>query len=367
MRSIELQLFAESGGEKTEDPTPRRRRKARREGQVFQSKELTQALLLVMLFAILWFTVPAMGRNLQLSLAEALTWKPDGDWSVSRVHAMIFGRLGQALVYLAPLLMGTLVVGAGAGVLQTGFVFSAKPLSPDLGRMDPVSGLKRIFSLRSAANLAKSLLKVVALAAVSYRVIATNFDGFPSLLTRPIPQSIHWTAMLLRTLIIQCCLVLAGVAVVDFWYERYEYERQLRMTKKEVQDELKDTEGDPQLRGRIKNLQSRLARARMMSDAAKSDVVITNPTEYAVALRYDFESMNAPLVVAKGRGLVAKRIREIAKENGVVIQRKPSLARALYDGGEIGEYVPEDLYRAVAEVLAFVWKTQGRRLGADIR
>ncbi len=356
---IDLQLFSDAGGEKTEEPTPRRRRKARDEGQIFQSKEVTQALLLCGLFTILWFSLPGVGRSIQRSMIEALTWTGDGDWTGAEAHSMIFDTLGGALLSLAPILAGVFIIGTLGTILQTGFVLSGKPLSPDLKRIDPVSGFKRILSLRSLINLAKSLLKVTALAAVAGSLIASNLDSFPALLRLPLPQGLAWTAELMRTLVVQSSVVLVVVGGVDFLYERFEHERQLKMSKKEVKDEMRDTEGDPQLRGKIKNLQQRMARQRMMTDVAHSDVVVTNPTHYAVALKYDFDAMEAPLVVGKGRGLIAQRMREIAAENSVAIEERPPLARALHDMGEVGEYIPQELYRAVAEVLAYVWKRRG--------
>lgn len=364
MRSprIELQLFSDAGGEKTEDPTPRRRRKARDEGQVFQSKEVTQAALLVGLFAILWYTVPSIGGELQRSLVAALTWTPAGDWTAAEAYSMVSRALGRGMLSLLPLMAGVMVVGTVASLVQTGFILSGKPLSPDVKRIDPVAGLKRMFSLRSFINLGKSLLKVAALAALATALILRNLEAFPGLLRLPLPQSLAWTATLVRTLVVQAAVLLTVVGAVDFIYERFEHERQLKMSKKEVKDEMKDTEGDPQLRGRIRSLQQQMARQRMMTDVATSDVVVTNPTHYAVALKYDFDAMDAPLVVGKGRGLVALRIREIAESNAVAIEERPPLARALYDMGEIGEYIPADLYRAVAEVLAYVWKRRGRTL-----
>ncbi len=358
---IHLQLFADdSSGEKTEDPTPRRRRKAREEGQIFQSKEVTQAVLLIGLSGILWFFGPSVGHYVKRLFVRSLTYQPESAWSVAEAHGMLIDALGGGLLALLPLMAGVMILGTVSSLAQTGFVMNKKALSPDLKRLDPVEGFKRIFSLRSVINLAKSLLKVVALVVVAYSIIVSNLDEFPGLLRLPLQQSLGWTADLLRTLVLQSAIVLVVVGVVDFWYERFEHERQLKMSKKEVKDEMKDTEGDPQLRGRIRNVQQQMARQRMMVDVAESDVVIVNPTQYAVALKYDFDAMEAPLVVGKGRGLVAQKIREVARERGVPIEERPPLARALYDVGEIGQYIPAELYRAVAEVLAYVWRRQGR-------
>ena len=357
LRQFDLQLFAE-GEEKTEDATPRRRRKMREEGKVLQSKEVVSTALLASLFLVLWLLFPYIHEQIEILLRASLTYSAGEEWGTGQVVALLRNSFGRPLLILSPLFVAVWVIGIAATWMQTGIVFGGKSLNPDLKRINPLEGAKRIASLRSLMNLAKSLGKVGILGYVSYSLIAAHWETLPSMMTMSLIDGLHWVSGVIRDLMVRLLAVLAVLSGLDFLFERMEYEKSLRMTRKEVKDEMKDTEGDPQVRGRIRSLQQQMARQRMMTDVAESDVVIVNPTHFAVALKYDFDSMEAPLVTGKGRGLVAQRIREVAEEHGVLIQQRPPLARALYDMAEIGQFVPPDLYRAVAEVLAFVWRVR---------
>ncbi len=359
---IDLQLFSE-GEERREEPTPRKRRKTREEGRVFQSKELVSAVLLVMLFMSLWFLFPWVYEQLRSAMIASFTYSPTSDWSVSEISGLLRQRFSIAMLVVAPLFGVVWVVGTAATWAQTGPVFSTKPINPDLNRINPVEGGKKLLSSRALINLVKSLAKVGILGYLAYGVIAGNLDGFSQLLNRPLTDALSWTADVVWALVVRATGVLLGVSVLDYLYERHEHEKSLKMTRKELKDEMKNTEGDPQVKGRIKSLQQQMARNRMMEDVKSSDVVITNPIHYAVALTYDAAEMQAPKVVGKGRGLIAKRIREVARSEGVVIEENPPLARALYDVGAIGQSIPPELYQAVAEVLAHVWRAHKRYKG----
>lgn len=358
---MDLQLFAQEGGEeRREDPTPRRRRKARQEGQVFQSKELVTAGLLVLTFGVLWFAFPFMSESVQRFAVRTLSLGAGGDWGAAEGYALLAASMTQVAVVVAPVLAAAVIGGVGVTLMQTGLVFSARPLSPDLSRIDPIKGAARVFSLRAIANLIKSLIKVAAVGWVAYVTLAGHVAEFPLYLRLPLPTALGRTAAILQGLLLRCFLVFLLVGAADYLYERSEHEKKLKMTRRELKEELKETEGDPHVRGRRRSLRQQVARQRMITAVPRADVVISNPTHYAVALEYSFEEMEAPLVLARGRGLMAQRIRETALDHGVPIEERSPLARALYDMSEVGQYIPPELYEAVAEVLAYVYKAQGR-------
>jgi len=361
---IDLQMFAEDQAEeKREDPTPRRRRKAREQGQVFHSKDVTSAVLLFSVFLLLSFQVVSWGQQVSDFAEEAFSLQRPSDWSTAGVHSLCSSVLQRLLWMLAPLFAVSFFLSLGGTLLQTGLAVSAKPLSPDLKRLDPVQGCKRIFSLRALVNMGKSLIKVVAVGWVAYSTLAGKMVEFPMLLRYPVLPALGRIGEVLQVLMLRCVLVLAVVAVADYYYERAEHEKKLKMTRRELKEEMKETEGDPQVQRRRRSFRDQMARRRMMSDVPDADVVVTNPTQFAVALSYEFAEMDAPRVVAKGRALIANRIMEIARENDVTIRREPPLARALYDAVEVGASIPPHLYEAVAEILAYVWRKQGK--GAD--
>jgi len=354
---IELQLFAEEQGEeKREDPTPRKRRKAREQGQVFHSKEVVSAILLLSVFLVLSFLLPSWAEDMQGLAIISFTQQLNAELGSAEVYDIFSTLLMRILTMLGPIFLVVLAVGAGGTLVQTGMTISTKPLNPDLKRIDPIEGIKRIFSMRALVNMVKSLMKVVAVGWVAYDTISEQISEFPMFLRYPLPHALSMTAELLQSLMLRAVVVLAAIAVLDYFYERSEHEKQLKMTRRELKEEMKETEGDPQIQSRRRSFRDQLARRRMMSEVPRSDVVVTNPTHYAVALRYEFGEMEAPVVIAKGRGLIAKRIIELANQHSVVVRREPPLARALYDNAEVDEVIPPHLYQAVAEVLAYVWR-----------
>ncbi len=361
MSMIDLQLFAEDGGgEKSEQPTPRRRRKAREKGEVFQSKEMVSCALLLFCFVTLWYAFSGMSEQLQRLALESFGPNLGVDWNTGDVTSLMSGLTLRFMMLMLPLFGVTLLVAVGGSVLQTGLIFTLQPLSPKLSRINPLEGIKKVVSMRALVNMVKSLLKVGAVGYVAYITIASRIDDFPLFLRLPLPVALAETAALLQVLLLRAVLVLGLVGVIDYFYERSEHEKNLRMTRHEVKQEMRETEGDPQVAGRRRSVRQQAARQRMITAVPAADVVVTNPTHYAVALKYDFDGMDAPMVVARGRGLLAQRIREVAAEHGVTIEERPPLARALYEMSEVGDSIPPDLYEAVAEVLAYVWKRRGR-------
>lgn len=354
----------DSGQERTEAPTPKRRREAREQGQIARSRELGTTLVLIVSAAGLLLLGPATAAALLEELRTGLSptremifdplWMTRGLGEMAwRGFWAILPLIGLLMLaaFLAPLLMG-------------GIGFSWKALAPKFERIDPLKGLQRMFALRALIELIKSIIKFLLVGAVAVLVIWLELDDLLRLgLTDPrggllaAMEILGWGFLLMSasTLLI---------AALDVPYQWWEHIKQLRMTKQEIKDEFKETEGKPEVKQKIRQLQMQAAQRRMMQEVPKADVIITNPTHFAVALRYDAARSDAPIVVAKGRDLVAARIREIGEEHGVLIFSAPPLARALYQTTDLNQPIPAELYRAVAQVLAYVYQlNEARRQG----
>jgi len=257
---------------------------------------------------------------------------------------------------LLPVMAVAMIVAMFSNFLQFGFLFTTETMKLDLKKIDPIKGIKKIISLRAIVNLIKSLLKVAFIGSVTGMIIWMNLDDVLSLSFHSPWDTLTTVAKLAAMMGIASAIALLIIAILDYIYEKFEYEKQLRMSKQDIKDEYKNMEGDPLIKSKIKQRQREMAMRRMMQEVPKADVVITNPTHYAVALRYDDGSMDAPKVVAKGADFVAQKIKMIAKENDIVMVENRPLARALYDQVEIGEEVPEEFFKAVAEILAYVYR-----------
>ncbi len=356
----------DSAQERTEQPTPKRLREARQKGQVPRSKELNAMAVTVLGAGALLILGPEMIRGLESVLIHSLR-PPLAALTDKSAPARHFGEaIWQALWVIAPFLALMLVAAVLAPVALGGWVFSGEGLTFKWEKLDPVKGLGKIFSLRGLVELLKALLKFLVVAAITAALLALLSDDFLRLGLAPLRSGLAGAGALFAWsfLALACGLVL--IAAVDVPFQIWQHQKQLRMTRQEVRDELKDTEGRPEVRARIRSLQQQMAQARMMEDVPKADVVITNPTHYAVALRYDQARMRAPIVLAKGADLIALRIREIAREREVAIVEAPPLARALYHTTELRREIPEALYLAVAQVLAFVYQLKrARREGSE--
>lgn len=358
---VRLQLFAQ---ERTEPPTPRRRERARRKGQVARTAELTSALLLAGLFGALYFYGGTIGR----SLARYTRWMYEtwllpgaGATDPENVHALFTGVSAFAATLLGPVLALAVGVAFLSQAAQVGLVASAEPLKPQLKRIDPVAGFKRIFSKRAFVELLKASVKFLIIGYLCYSLLQAHLPQLLILSEIPLADALNLTGRLVVQLALRVAVALGVLAALDYGYQRWEHEQSIRMTKQELKEELRETEGDPKVRAKIRQRQRRIASLRMMAQVPKADVVITNPVHLAVALAYDPDRMEAPQVVAKGAGPLARRIREIAQEHHVPVVENVWLARALYESTAINAPIPEELYRAVAEVLAFVYRLrQGR-------
>ena len=346
--------------ERTEQPTPKRIREARLEGNVARSHELSAATILIMGLLLL----RTAGRPLVSGMGE---WIKALIIALPEISPAISGQPPNILAARASLWMpwlglnlgGLLLTAVAVNLAQTGFLWSTKRLGLHLDRLNPLKGLKRLFSVHSLIELGKALLKLGLIGGVGYAYLRPRLPVLLGLSQNDFVSGITlWLDMALG-LAFQIAILYLILAILDYGYQRWNYMRSLRMTREEVKEELKQTEGDPLLRSRIRSYQQRLARTRMMANVPKATVVITNPTHVAVALEYQPTTMRAPKVIAKGANLLAQRIREIAQANHITIVENPPLARVLYQTVELDQEIPPELYTAVAEVLAYVYRLRG--------
>lgn len=341
--------------ERNEQASPRRREEARKKGQVAQSREAVSAAILLSCTILFYFYSGGMVERLMDLTRWTLRECGTTAVSLSNIHTLLWGWSWKLLLVMAPVLLTVVVAGLLANYLQIGFVFSSGALAPKFDKLDPLKGLQRLFALRSLVELVKSVLKMIVIAAVVWFTLKDEFQNMIPLMEESVWGILLYTGRVSFKILITTCWVLIVLAILDYIYQRWEYEKGLRMSKQEVKDEYKQTEGNPAVKARIRRIQRDAARQRMMANVPKADVVITNPTHLAVAIRYDADKMYAPTVVAKGAGFVAETIREIAAAHRVpVVENKP-VAQLLYKTVDVDRAIPEDLYRAVAEILAYVY------------
>ncbi len=340
---------------KTEKATPKKRDEARKKGQVAKSMEVTSAAILIA--ALVYFHFGANGMLLSIMELMKETFRTAGQTpiSVNNIPGLLSEYVVKSFIILMPLLVILGVAGFLANFLQIGLKFSPEAIKPQLSKLNPFKGIQGLISLQSLVQLFQSMAKIMIVGFVVYLVVKGEVENVLPLIDQSVWGILTYIGQVSFKIIINTCWVLVLLAILDYAFRKWQYEESLKMTKQEVKDEHKQMEGDPQVRGRIRGLQRQAARRRMMAAVPKADVVITNPTHIAVALSYDQEKMFAPMVVAKGEGLIAERIKEIARENSVpVIENKP-VAQLLNKMVDIDEEIPENLYRAVAEILAYVY------------
>ncbi len=352
--TFDLQFFSQ---ERTEPATPKKRRKEREEGRVAKSQDLGAAVVILtglfalMVFGRYMFTFVLSFTREVIAFMGEKTLLQDGWFSLLQAEAVPASMLPWFPLGIAASLGALLVT-----VSQVGFTLTAKPLAPKMDRFNPVSGLKKVLSLRSLVEMVKGLMKAALFALVIYFSLRKDTPEMVQAIRLPLEHAIPILLKKLMNLSFRLAFLLLVIAVFDYVYQKWEFERSIKMSKQELKEEYKQMEGDPQIRSKIRQKQREMARSRMMSSVPKADVVITNPTRLAVALEYDREIMEAPVVSAMGSGHLASKIREIAAEHGIPLVENKPLARALFETLEPGDAVPEELYKAVAEVLAFVYK-----------
>jgi flagellar biosynthesis protein FlhB len=360
MLRVNLQFFAE---EKTEKATPTKRRDARKKGQVAKSPEVSSALTLLLCFSYLMIGGKSLIEGclniFRRSFQEYLLW----DITIASTQ-LLFNQLLWATVKLvAPIFAVVVIGGVVANYAQVGLMFNLESVKMNLGKLNPLQGAKRILSIRSLVELIKSILKIVITSSICFLMIWRQKDELFSMGKKNLWDSSRVIGSLALQLGITVAILLAVLAAADYLYQKLEYEKQLRMSKQEIKDEYKKMEGDPVIKGKRRAIQRQMAMNRMIQEVPKADVVITNPTHFAVAIRYEFGTMDAPEVIAKGQDHIALKIKEIAKQHKIMTVENKPLARALFSAVEIGESVPEELFNAVGEVLAYVYFQEGRYKG----
>ncbi|WP_151636358.1 flagellar biosynthesis protein FlhB [Noviherbaspirillum aerium] len=349
-------MAEDSDLEKTEPASSRKLEQAREEGDVPRSRELATCTVLLAAGLGMMFTGEGMVRSLNRMLASGLSLEREHAFDASLLMVRLGTMAFDALVAMLPFAGLLLLVAIASPLLIGGWLFTTKSLMPNFSRLNPVSGIGNMFSVRSLVELLKAVGKTLLVGSIAWIVIKSEFEPMLALVTEPLQSgSAHLADLLLKGFIaIVCGLVV--IALIDVPYVLWQYASKLKMTKEEQRQEHKESEGDPHVKARIRQLQREMAKRRMMSEVPTADVVVTNPTHYAVALKYTEGKMRAPKVVAKGADEVAAKIREIAAENNVALLEAPPLARALYKHAELGDEIPATLYTAVAEVLAYVFQ-----------
>ncbi|MGN0390403.1 MAG: flagellar biosynthesis protein FlhB [Wujia sp.] len=360
----DLQLFAnDEGGEKTEEPTAKKIEDSRKEGQVAKSKELTSAVMLLVFFLCLRMFIGFVGERL-VNVFPYFWGRIDEYLSATfddvRVWQIILDAIIYIAVTIAPFVIIAFVVAFLTQRVQITWKVTAKPMQPKLNKLNPISGFKRMFSKQSLFELVLSIFKIIVFTAVAYSIVKDNIGVFVTAYDLTIKDCLGILFDLVINLGIKISVVYLVVALADLVFQRWKHKQDLKMTKQEVKDEYKNQEGDPKVKSQQRQRMQQAARRRMMQSVPEADVVITNPTHFAVALKYDNTVSMAPVVVAKGADYLAFKIRDLAKEHNVEIVEDKPLARMLYANVEIGNEIPPELYQAVAEVLAYVYKLKNK-------
>ena len=363
---IDLQWFAKDGpgGEKTEPATAKKLRDAREEGKVARSKELTSAFDLIVLFLVLKIFISFVAERLIGAFSYTYTLIPDfvemnaKDVSGQAVGTVVSNSLLQILITCLPFFAFGLAITLVISIYQVGWKVSTKPMMPKLDKFNPLNGFKRIFSKDSIFELIKSILKIALIVYIAYTSIRGEADNLFILYEIPLTQAVLLVGNVILDAGLKISIAYLVIGIADYVYQKHKFNEDMKMTKQEVKDEYKNTEGNPEIKGRQRQRMREVSQRRMMQDVPKADVVITNPTHYAVALQYDAEKARAPVVLAKGEDFLAQKIKEVAKENHVEIVENKPLARMLYANVDIGQEIPTELYQAVAEVLAMVYNTR---------
>jgi flagellar biosynthesis protein FlhB len=356
--------MAENEQERTEQPTPKRLEEARRKGQIPRSTELSAAAVILTVGGGLHLLGGYMGGRFHGLMSTSLTLTREQSVDESLMIPTMMTEAAYALLACGPILGLTLLAALLAPMLLGGWNLSFEALIPDFGRLNPASGLGRMFSARSVVDLAKAFAKFILLALVAVFVLRQKSGELMGLGMEPTRVAIAHAISLTGYAFLMLASTLGLIAAIDVPWQLYQHNKQLRMTRQEVREEMKESEGSPEVKGRIRKMQNEVARRRMMQEVPKADVVVVNPTHFAVALRYDEKRMRAPVVVAKGADIIAARIREVATESLVPIFEAPPLARALFKSVEIGAEIPATLYVAVAQVLTYIYQLKtSRRAG----
>ncbi len=357
----------ENGQEKTEQPSAKRLEESIEKGDVPKSQELNSVAVIIAVLLVFKYYSGFMGKNLQEMMGYFYQNSSLITVNATTVPQIMELALTAFAGVVGPVMLGIILFAVISNVGQIGFIFASKALIPDFKKVSPMAGFKKMFSTRSLVELAKGILKIIIIASIGYFVVSSHFDDFLILSHRSILQISELLSDVILEMTFKVVIALFVMAVADFAYQKYEHLQKLKMTKDEAKDETKQSEGDPKLKGKIKAKQQEIARQRMMTDVPTATVVVTNPTHFAVALKYDpLDKSDAPKIVAKGKNLIAQKIKEIASQHDVpIIENKP-LARSLFASCEIGSEIPMALYQTVAEILSEVFRSNQKKYN-DIR
>ena len=350
----------EDSAQKTEEPTQKKISDSRKKGQVAKSQEvnhfvmLLAGTILIAGFSSALFTNITMYFRGYIANLHALPVMPSG---IGPIFEELFF---QMLSFLAFPLLFLWVSAFAAGFIQVGPLFAPEAIKPDFSKVSPIKGLQRLFSLKSLMEFTKSLFKFILIGVVGFIMLYPYYDSLGGLIDTSVPIIMEELLILFIKLMIGVLIAMIVIAVIDLIFQQQQHHEQMKMTKQEVKDEMRQTEGDPHVKARLRQLRQERAQQRMMQSVPEADVVITNPTHYSIALKYDPDLMDAPKVLAKGIDEVALRIREVAKEHDIIIYESPPLVRSLYDAVDVDEFIPTEFYKAVAEIISYVFKKKGR-------
>lgn len=355
--SLDLQYFS---GEKTEKATPKKKQDARKKGQVSKSQDINTSIVLLASFFLL-FLFGGYMKDIVLEIYQIAFVQYVGmPLTEKSIQVIFIQMLEKSAQLLLPVMAAAMIGGVVSNYLQVGFLFTTETIQFKLSKINPVQGFKRIFSWRAIVEFLKSILKISLVGVLVFLVVRSRIDEILILSQKSVGTALVTLADIVIKVGLCASLLLLVLGILDYFYQKYDHEKNLRMSKQDIKDEYKNIEGDPLIKSKIKQRQREMAMQRMMAEVPNADVVITNPTHYAIAIKYDESKMDAPYVVAKGVDFVAQKIKFVAKENDVVTIENRPLARALYDQAEIGQVIPEDFFKAVAEILAFVYKSKGK-------
>ena len=348
--------------EKTEDPTPKRREEARKKGQVARSQDANTAVLILAGITLVY----AFGGSIMATFFSLMAWAFSSMHEVNLSPAGISAltvELGEKiLVMVGPICVALMIAGLGVSILQTGWMVSLEPMIPNFTKLNPISGMKNLVSMQSLMKVIMSLVKLTIIIAVTYYAVIDDVSVLFGLSGHDIQSIFGIVSDITFWMVVKMALALLIFSILDWIYQKQRHEQQLKMSHQEIKEEMKQSEGDPQVKGKIKQKMMQANYQRMMQSVPDADVVVTNPTHVAVALKYDASIAEAPIVLAKGQRLIAQKIKQIAKENGIPVVEDKPLARALFENAEIGEEVPPALYRAVAKLLGYIYRMKKKTI-----
>jgi len=349
-------MAEENFAEKTEQPTPKKRQELREKGEVAKSRELPSVAVLLAALIALSFFGSYLYNHIQLIMKGAFSLPTMNDLEISEFLKFAQNIIGHFILAILPLFAAIYAAAILSNILQVGFIVSGESIMPKLSKIDPIKGFGRLFSKQSFMELFKSLLKLTIVGGVAFLTVKGEMKNFVLLGDMELNSIFVYILNIFIKIFVRCSLAMLVLVIIDYAFQRWEFENRIKMTKQEVKDEFKKSEGDPLIKSRIKRIQMEMARKRMMQAVPDADVVITNPTHLAVALKYDSSTMNAPKLLAKGAGKIAEKIRYLASEHKIPILENKELARNLYSLVEVGQEIPPNLYQTVAEILAYIYR-----------